>query len=156
MKTLFNLSILLIITFISTGYKSLALNDCSGKGTLGGSCNTNCSAGYHGVCSGGFFGADCECVKDGTSPSGPANPIVTGQQFTDAGSFATFLHNSASGSLQAMESTVATAASSAATGNWSTYWSASATFFSQFNSLSSGDKAAINAWRFTHGYTDPL
>lgn len=107
-------------------------------------------------CRAGFFSASCTCVGINAPNPADVNPSPTSGQYADATAFATFLHLHSSSALRDMEASVNDVISGASTQNWTLYWSASDSFYSQFNNLSSTDKSTINTWRSNHGYTDPL
>ena len=148
----------IIVLLLSVGNLCLkGATSCSGIAWCGGTCTVTCALPFPNAhCENGVFLAICECWGS-SNPNNPRiNPSPTSGQLADAGALSSFLHNSTSSALQAIEPDLNDAISGASTQNWTLYWTGSDSCVSKFNSLSSTDKAAINTWRSAHGYTDPL
>jgi hypothetical protein len=152
------IAILAVCCFLEVPYaKCDTKTSCSAKSFFNGKCEITCDEGTTAKCKSGVFTATCKCVSiNDPNPDDLVNPSPTSQQYSDAAAFAQFLHSSSSSALQAMETAVNDAILGASTQDWTLYWSASDSCFQQFDNLTSADKNAINMWRSSHGYTDPL
>lgn len=149
---------IIAVVFMMENQQAKSATSCTGSATFGSNCSvSNCAAPYPTAkCTDGLFSATCQCVALNAPDPAHVNPSPTSTQYSDAASFASFLHTSPSTDLQNMEANINDAISGASNQNWTLYWSASDSWFSQFNNLSSTDKATINTWRYNHGYTDAL
>lgn len=148
---------IIAVVFMLDNQQAKSGTSCKGSAVLGGDCSVTCAPPYPTAkCTNGFFTATCQCVALNAPDPSHVNPSPSSAQYSDAATFATFLHMCESSDLQNMEAAVNDAISGASTQNWILYWSASDSWFSQFNNLSNTDKATINTWRSNHGYTDPL
>lgn len=128
----------------------------AGYNVVGVGCSISCGPTQRAYCKATFFTETCVCVGINDPDPALVNPSPTSGQYSDAVSFASFLHSSPSSDLQNMEASVNDVISGASNSNWSLYFSASDSFYTQFSNLSSTDKGAINTWRYNHGYTIPL
>jgi len=150
---------LIVVANMLNIQEAKSATSCSARSAFGGSpdCTITCTDNTKRAhCVGGLYSATCSCVGINDPNPPRVNPSPTSGQHAVATAFASFLHNSPSSALQAMESSISDAISGASTQDWTLYWTGSDSFFSQFDNLSSTDKSSINTWRGNNGYTDPL
>ena len=146
-------SAILLLAFVAVGITARAANNCSATTILGSSCNTDCQAGWHGVCVGGVFSSTCTCVKDGENSSiiRPL-PHIGSATLQDSRAFEAWAIGSTSTGLQRLGGMVAPVRNALIAGDVNLYSAMEMQFWAVWSGLPGSDKAAIDQWRFAHGY----
>lgn len=149
-----SLAVFLFAALVGISLTARAANNCSAKSLLGGSCNTECGPGWHGECSGGIFSSECRCVKDDQTSNTIRRsiPDLTPKQMQDSKLFEDWARSTGSAGLTDLANLDAQVRTAVLAHNEIAYGAGERQFWLTWQSLSSGDQAAIAQWQIANGY----